>query len=112
MTPTLGTTLPSVYRDGYEHVVGTPLVLVEALDPERRVWVVELRVPDPTLEGGAWYEFLELDLSQIDFAAECREDMEVVRRAAVATAPSRSYGVDVRTPQGENVFPRVSTEAA
>jgi len=49
---------------GLIHPVGMTGILVESLGAH--AWLVEVRVPDDTLEGGAWYDTLELDEYQFD----------------------------------------------
>ena len=50
--------IPSADRRGHVHASGTPGILVERLGPG--AWLVEVRVPDESLEGDAWYETLEV----------------------------------------------------
>jgi len=58
--------IPSAYRRGHVHVPGTPGIAVEQLGPG--AWLVEVRIPDDTLEGDAWYETLEV--AEHEFARE------------------------------------------
>jgi len=48
------------------HPVGTHGVIVEELGP--RVWLVELRVPDESLEGDAWYDVVEVRPEEVEDA--------------------------------------------
>lgn len=48
----------SLHKPGYIHGAGTPGIAVEPLGAT--AWLVEVRVPDESLEGGAWYETLEV----------------------------------------------------
>lgn len=63
--PTYKTTVsvPSAARHGYTHPIGTVAVLVEPLDDG--VWIVELRVPDKELVGGAWYDTVAMPIAAI-----------------------------------------------
>lgn len=90
MKLTLRERVDSSYRKGHQHDTGTEVNLVEPLDPERRYWTVEVRVPDDTLEGGAWFETLEVEVTQLDFRAELEDDMAVADQALVP----EPYGVD------------------
>jgi len=58
--------IPSAYQRGHVHALGTPGIVVEQLGPG--VWLVEVRVPDESLEGNAWYETLEV--AEHEFARE------------------------------------------
>jgi hypothetical protein len=50
--------IESQQEPGHVHHVGATGILVEPLGAN--AWLVEVRVPDPTLEGDAWYETLEV----------------------------------------------------
>lgn len=41
-------------QEGYVHQAGATGIVVEPLGPN--AWIIEVRVPDTTLEGDAWYE--------------------------------------------------------
>jgi len=45
---------------------GTEVVLVESLDKERSEWLVEVRVPDETLVGGASFDVVEIALADLE----------------------------------------------
>lgn len=51
-------------RKGHVHAAGTPVKLVRNLG--EKMWLIEVRVPDETLAGGAWYETLEVRYGDID----------------------------------------------
>lgn len=51
-------------RKGHVHTAGTPVKLVRNLG--ERVWLIEVRVPDDALVGGAWYETLEVGYGDLD----------------------------------------------
>lgn len=62
---TLLVDVPSDQEPGYIHKAGSTGIVVEVLeslteDPNPPVWLAEIRVPDDSLEGGAWYETVEL----------------------------------------------------
>jgi len=50
--------IESQQEPGHVHRVGASGIVVEPLGPD--AWLVEVCVPDPTLEGDAWYETLEV----------------------------------------------------
>lgn len=80
--------LASPFRPGYVHPAGSEVTLLEPIDPEHRVWIVELRVPDEDLVGGAWYDHAELPITDIDFTSELEEDMRTADNAE-PTAPHK-----------------------
>lgn len=45
-------------RPGHTHEPGTDGMTVENLGGD--LWLVEVRIPDDSLEGDAWHEMLEL----------------------------------------------------
>lgn len=52
--------IPSLYQPGFVHEVGSEGVVVEPLAPNGAAWLIEVTVPDETLEGDAWYETIEV----------------------------------------------------
>lgn len=56
--------VPSRSRPGHVHKAGTEIAPVERIGKDTGVWLVEVRVPDETLEGGFWWETLELKLKE------------------------------------------------
>ena len=50
--------IPSLEEADHIHRVGAHGIVVEPLGPN--AWLVEVRVPDESLEGDAWYETLEV----------------------------------------------------
>lgn len=44
-------------RGGHTHRAGASGTMVEPIG--ENAWLIEVRVPDETLEGGAWYETIE-----------------------------------------------------
>lgn len=44
---------------------GSDVVLVELLDEKKNVWLVEVRVPNPSLLGGASYDLAQVELSDL-----------------------------------------------
>lgn len=63
--------VPSNYTPGYAHAAGTEVYLVQRshMDADS-AWWVEFRVPDDDLEGGAWYETLEISAADLDLPAD------------------------------------------
>ena len=53
------------------HPVESDARLVEPLSEDRLVWLVEIRTPNPSLEGGASYDWVRADL--IDLTPVARE---------------------------------------
>jgi len=53
---------------GHRHRVGTEGIVVDPLGPN--AWLVEVRVPDATLEGDAWYETLEVYWNEFELVEE------------------------------------------
>jgi len=60
--------VPSRSHPGHVHKAGTEIAPVERIG-DTGAWFVEVRVPDATLEGGYWWETLEL---------KAKEETEVV----------------------------------
>lgn len=58
--------IPSRQKPGHTHKAGTEFAPVEKLGED--VWLIEIRVPDETLEGDAWYETLEARNSETEVA--------------------------------------------
>ena len=56
-------------RPGYVHPIGSDATLVEALDPDKHLWFVEIHEPDDTLEGGVWHELFKLQRSDLQVVA-------------------------------------------
>lgn len=56
--------IPSEYKAGYFHEVGEIGYIVERLGSKAAL--VEIRVDDPTLVGDAWYDVLELRVSEFE----------------------------------------------
>lgn len=54
----LTTQTQSQHHPGVLHEAGAEGIIVEALDENTSL--VEIRVPDETLEGDAWYDVLDL----------------------------------------------------
>lgn len=50
---------PSEERPGHVHVAGTEVKVVEVLGA---ACIVEVRVPDESLVGGAWYDTIEVSI--------------------------------------------------
>lgn len=68
------------------HPVGTQGAVVEALGPN--AWIVELRIPDDSLVGDAWYEVFELRGDEFELVApmdaatgSVHDDRAVARRS-------------------------------
>jgi len=78
MSPRLKRSVLSLFRTGYEHPAGTEVKLIEPLGADRRSWIVEIRVPDGGLEGGAWYDHAELLITDLDFMPELEQDIRTV----------------------------------
>ena len=97
MTPTLRVKIPSSYRPGFVHQPGTEVLVVEAVDPDQQYWIVEARVPDDALEGGAWFEALEVELDQLDFSCELQQDMAEAKRSFDLTASAQRLARDIET---------------
>lgn len=117
MRPTLRKSIASTQRDGYMHQSGTEVVLLEALDPERRYWIVEVKVPDSQLEGDAWFDAIEVEVTDLDFSGELQEDITQAQAAApLPPAPSKLRDIQtaVRSPElpGTRSIPRESSIAA
>lgn len=53
-----------IATDQAVHPVGTQGILVEKLGSQ--IWLVELRVPDESLEGDAWYETIEVSPEEVE----------------------------------------------
>jgi len=49
----------------YTHPIGSQAFPVEP-SKTKNMWIIEIKVPDVTLEGGAWYEIFELPLTDLD----------------------------------------------
>lgn len=60
---TLRVPLESQHRPGYTHAVGSMGIAVEHLGGD--VMLIEIRVPDETLVGGAWYETFDVRSHEI-----------------------------------------------
>jgi hypothetical protein len=104
MNPRTNHPLESSFRPGYTHPAGSEVILLEPLDQERRLWMVELRVPDARLEGDAWYDHAELSLNELDFSAEVQEDMRVAEEAALPK--ERPHLEDTTVARGSHELPR------
>lgn len=50
--------IPSRQRPGHIHKAGTEIAPVEQLGES--LWIIEVRTKDDTLEGGYWWETLEV----------------------------------------------------
>jgi hypothetical protein len=57
--------LTSDFHPEVVHPAGSEVVLVEPLDAARKVWLVEIRVPDETLVGGASFDVAKAELSEL-----------------------------------------------
>jgi hypothetical protein len=91
-------TLKALHSDFYPNVVhpaGSEVVLVEPLDATNRVWLVEVRVPDESLVGGASFDLVKAELS--DLRPE-------ISRAALAD--------EIESAEGEEHDDRVAARAA
>lgn len=64
----------------HEHAIGTHGWILEELGPD--VWLVELRIPDLTLVGDAWYEVFEMRNSEFERTARLEYDQLQAQRAA------------------------------
>jgi hypothetical protein len=53
-------------KPGFVHPAGSEAFPVEQSKKDSDLWIIEIRAPDPTLIGGAWYETFELSLSDLD----------------------------------------------
>lgn len=62
---TLRSEQPSKSREGYLHAVGTSVVMVELLDAVKKIWLVEVAIPNPELVGGSEFELLQLTESAL-----------------------------------------------
>lgn len=67
----------SQWIDGHVHKAGLMGIVVESVGSDG--WLVEIRVPDTTLEGDAWYECADLTEKYFEFMSE----QEVEYRAAL-----------------------------
>ena len=56
--------VPSRTREGHVHREGTEVAFVEPNGDDW--WFVEVRVPDESLVGGAWFETLEVPKGDLD----------------------------------------------
>lgn len=52
--------IPSRHRPGHIHKAGTEIAPVERVGEGGEEWLVEVRVPDDSLEGGYWWDQLEV----------------------------------------------------
>lgn len=50
--------IESKQEPGYTHPAGSQGIIVEQLG--ENAWLIEVRVPDETLVGDAWYETIEV----------------------------------------------------
>lgn len=67
---TLRVSLPSSFQPGQVHAAGTEVRLVQRVRPdEDSRWWAEVRVPEDALEGGAWYETLDVGGDDIEFSS-------------------------------------------
>lgn len=94
------------FLDGREHAAGTEVTLMEPLDRERRIWLVEVRVEDPSYVGGAWYDHLELSLSDLDFDSALKDDMKAADEIAAHADASLTNEDDVLVEPGSKALPR------
>ena len=91
MKPTLRNERASAERPEHVHRSGTQVALLEPLDPNRSVWLVEIRVVDEALVGGAWFDCIEVRLGELVFDDEIRED---IAKAASFTGAEQPLGED------------------
>jgi hypothetical protein len=107
--------IASAFRPGFTHRVGTEVTLVEPLDGERLVWITEIRVPTDQFEGDAWYDYVELKLTDLDFQPALKEAIriDVSDNAAIHPTPFDDVAVETSTTstKGSDVLPRKAVAA-
>lgn len=64
--------IASSYKPGHVHRVGTAGFIVEALGPH--AYLVEVTVPDASLEGDAWYETIEIRDTEFELTHPVHRD--------------------------------------
>lgn len=60
--------IESRHRSGHIHPSGSSGIVVERLGDD--AWLVEVRVPDPTLVGDGWYETLDVREHEFELVEE------------------------------------------
>jgi hypothetical protein len=67
MGPRTKCPVASSFRSGYEHPAGIEVKLIEPVG----------------LEGGAWYDHVELPITDLDFMPELEHDMRMMREMSL-----------------------------
>lgn len=71
--------IPSRHTPGHIHPVGASGIVVEPLGPD--AWLVEVRVADDDLVGGAWFETLDVYRHEFELVnAQPEHEGDAVRR--------------------------------
>jgi hypothetical protein len=106
----------SDFRPGVAYPSGTEVTLIEPLDEWRDTWLVEVRVPDESLVGGASYDTvevqfvdLEADVSTATLDAEARSAELDPSQDVAAAAAARTGDVDLN--ERAEILPRRSLDA-
>lgn len=73
--------LRSDFRSDVFYPVGSEAVLVEPLDEGRDVWLVEVRIPDESLVGGASFDVVQANLDDLEVVVTEAALAEDMRRA-------------------------------
>jgi hypothetical protein len=101
---------------GLSYPPGTEVTLVEPVDDARSVWLVEVRVPDGSLVGGASYDTVEVKL--VDLVAEvstasleAEADSAELDPDEDVAAATRATTKDVELPKGAKEWPRTPIDA-
>jgi len=63
-------------KPGHVHRAGTEVAPIEKLNPEDggSFWLVEVRVKDESIEGGYWYETLEIHADEAAVFEEIEDE--------------------------------------
>jgi hypothetical protein len=56
----------SEFHPSQVYPAGSEAVLVQVLDTSRGIWLIEIRVPDEALVGGACYDVVESEMSDLE----------------------------------------------
>ena len=107
----LRTPVSSNFCQGVVYPTGTEVTLVESLDDARSSWLVEVRVPDASLVGGASYDVVKVPFA--DLVADLSPALLEVEASSAdgeadedAKAAGRAEDEDVRVGEGANRLPR------
>jgi hypothetical protein len=57
--------LKSDFRPDVSYPAGSEVAVLEPLDEQRAIWLVEVRIPDPSLAGGASYDVTKANLADL-----------------------------------------------